>query len=249
MNLRSDSEVRLECFSQLEGNSYTLAISTSTIDLQISIAGISKISELANFISTTRRNQTFRDPEISPGVFKAIPPCFVEVGYFGNLKMILIKDGEFDDRYFLKAFDHPTHSLLMIPLSEAILSNFVSGLNQLLSADLDSINPVDWDASEYSIYFAFDNWADDDPKGPEDNNSDVIVTFNNGERWIATFYSIQNVQKLMTLYESTGECLSGLYFWANDMIFVKELSRELVSRVIFHLIQSHEFKQSFRRIS
>ncbi len=77
------------------------------------------------------------------------------------------------------------------------------------------------------------------------DNVDVEVAFDDGSRYMATFFTVQNVQKLMESYEQTGECMKGFYFWASDMILVRRLSRENIAKVVADLISKGEFDKAF----
>jgi len=46
----------------------------------------------------------------------------------------------------------------------------------------------------------------------------------------------------MTSYESTGECLSGRYFWASDMVVVRKLARKAICEVVDDLLSSGEIE-------
>ena len=87
------------------------------------------------------------------------------------------------------------------------------------------------------------------PQGlePLDDNVDVEVVFDDGSRYMATFFTLQNIQKLMDNYEQSGECMSGSYFWASDLILVRRLSRENIAKVVGELIGKGEFERAFSR--
>lgn len=59
---------------------------------------------------------------------------------------------------------------------------------------------------QYSIWIAAEGWAPS-AWNPADDNSDVIVTFENGTRWYATFFTYQNILSLRDKNRETGECL------------------------------------------
>ena len=80
------------------------------------------------------------------------------------------------------------------------------------------------------------------------DNSDVIVTLENGERYVATFFTYQNIEWLKQKNQKTGECLSGKYFYATDLILIDKLNREEVINVVNHLIKENEFLTSFDKI-
>ncbi len=80
---------------------------------------------------------------------------------------------------------------------------------------------------------------------PEDDNTDVIVTWEDGSRWVATFFAYQNVQTLSEKNRRTGESLSGAYFWASDMILADKVSRQRIEQIIEELIKTGEFETIF----
>jgi hypothetical protein len=98
-------------------------------------------------------------------------------------------------------------------------------------------------------------WIESEENGPihggiseTNDNSDVIVTFENGERYVATFFTYQNIDWLRQKNRKTGECLNGKYFFATDLILIDKLNREEVINVINHLIKEDEFFTSFDKI-
>lgn len=82
-----------------------------------------------------------------------------------------------------------------------------------------------------------------------DDNVDVEVTFSDGSRFVATFFTLANIASLLKQYEQSGECLNGTYFWASDMVIVRELTREAISQTIDDLIQSGEFESAFSAVT
>jgi hypothetical protein len=97
------------------------------------------------------------------------------------------------------------------------------------------------------IWLEAEQWADGE-WDLHDDNSDVIVTFENSEKWVASFFTYRNVHSLVEKNKLSGECLSGAYFWATDMILVDELSRSRVESVIKDLIRENEFEKVFDKI-
>ena len=79
----------------------------------------------------------------------------------------------------------------------------------------------------------------------QDNNVDVIVTFDNKERWVASFYTYSNVTTLVEKNKVTGECLGGKYLWGSDMILIDEVSRQRIEEVIHNLLYGDEPKGIF----
>jgi hypothetical protein len=80
---------------------------------------------------------------------------------------------------------------------------------------------------------------------PNDGNTDVVVTFANGDRWTATFVSYENVQTLTAKNRTTGENVSGGYFWVSNMILVDAISRQRIEEVIHDLLHTGGFEYAF----
>jgi len=98
-------------------------------------------------------------------------------------------------------------------------------------------------------------WIESEEKGPTlggvaelNDNSDVIVTFENGDKYIATFFTYENIESLRQKNQKTGECLNGKYFCATDMILIDKLNRKEVLGVINHQIKEEEFYTYFDKI-
>ena len=105
---------------------------------------------------------------------------------------------------------------------------------------------MDSQRQKYSIWIEAEECAPGEWT-PADGNSDVIVTFENGERWVATFFSYQNILSLRGKDRDTGECLGGKYFCATDMILVDEVSRGRIEEVIAEMLGRKEFATYFAR--
>jgi hypothetical protein len=73
----------------------------------------------------------------------------------------------------------------------------------------------------------------------------VIVTFEDGGRWTASFFSYQNILSLAEKNRNTGECLGGNYFVATDIVLVDEATRQRIEEVVEDLIRRGEFEQHF----
>lgn len=74
----------------------------------------------------------------------------------------------------------------------------------------------------------------------KDGNTDVFVRFDDGQEWVATFFTYTNIASLSAKNQRTGECLSGKYFWASDMFLINEISRERIEEVVRHLLEENE---------
>ena len=81
-----------------------------------------------------------------------------------------------------------------------------------------------------------------------DDNTDVIVTFSDDTKYVATFFTYDNVKTLTEKNKKTGELLSGKYFWASDMILVDRIDRDTIENVIDDLIKEKYFDQLFKSV-
>src|SRR5438552_6115520 len=97
---------------------------------------------------------------------------------------------------------------------------------------------------KYTIWIEAEQWILG-AWNTEDANTDVIVTWEDGSRWVATFFSYQNVQTLSEKNRRTGERLSGAYFWASNMILADQVSRQCIEQIIEELIKTNEFEMVF----
>jgi len=80
------------------------------------------------------------------------------------------------------------------------------------------------------------------------DNSDVWVEFENGERYVGSFFTYRNIEWLRRKNQNTGECLNGKYFWASDMLIIERLDRETIENVIKELIGTNNFFSIFTKL-
>ena len=80
-----------------------------------------------------------------------------------------------------------------------------------------------------------------------DDNTDVIVTFDDGAVYVATFFTYENIGNLRRKNAETGEFLSGKYFWASDIILIDNVDRESIEQVIADLLKEEAFDTVFSR--
>ncbi|WP_239617921.1 hypothetical protein [Cohnella mopanensis] len=99
----------------------------------------------------------------------------------------------------------------------------------------------------YTIWIEAEEWAEGQ-WNINDDNTDVIVTFEDGSRWIASFYTYRNIQSLAEKNSQTGECLNGKYLWSSDMLLVDECSRRRIEEVIQYLMGEQEFEHIFSQL-
>ena len=80
---------------------------------------------------------------------------------------------------------------------------------------------------------------------PADGNLDLEVRFEDGSRYAATLFTLNNLRLLFEKNEQTGECRDGLYLWTSDMVIVKELTEVNSSETVADLIAQGEFEEAF----
>ena len=49
----------------------------------------------------------------------------------------------------------------------------------------------------------------------------------------------------MESHRATGECLGGTYFWARDLVIVKDMRRETIDSTIVEMVENGEYAQAF----
>jgi hypothetical protein len=96
-------------------------------------------------------------------------------------------------------------------------------------------------AGPYTVTWVDDVFGID----PEDDNVDVTVTFEGGDRYTATFFTLTNLAALMENYAQTGECANGLYIWSTHMIVIARVTRQNIERAIDDLLKNGEFAAAF----
>ena len=89
-----------------------------------------------------------------------------------------------------------------------------------------------------SIWFEFGEWSA--PYNEDDANSDVIFKLSDGTKWVASFFTYQNLLSLSKKNKKTGEYLNGLYFCSTDMIFIEKLNPESILKVLEHMLKNKE---------
>jgi hypothetical protein len=76
----------------------------------------------------------------------------------------------------------------------------------------------------YTIWIEAEEW-EEESRELEDNSTDVVVKFDKGSEWVATFITYKNISSISKKNEQTGECLNGMYFWASNLILINTISR------------------------
>lgn len=77
-----------------------------------------------------------------------------------------------------------------------------------------------------------------------DANVDVEVIID-GQKYVATFFTPDNIKTILNQYQANGECKGGLYLWASDMVIVRELNEDSIRESVLSLIADGEFESAF----
>ena len=97
------------------------------------------------------------------------------------------------------------------------------------------------------IYLSIEKQAIDDFDACNEN-TDVIVVMDNDAKYIASFFTYRNIEKLKKEHRQSGEYLSGKYFRVDNMVLVECCNKENVRKVVEYLIDEGDFQKAFRRI-
>jgi hypothetical protein len=76
-------------------------------------------------------------------------------------------------------------------------------------------------------------------------NVDVFVYFADGSKYAATFFTLENPRELFLKNHQTGECASGKYLWAANMIIVERIDDETIQTAVADLMTTGEFARAF----
>jgi hypothetical protein len=75
----------------------------------------------------------------------------------------------------------------------------------------------------------------------ENDNIDVNVILPDGAVFFATFFTIQNIERIMNNEK-------GLFFWSTDMVILKDLKENTINNTIEKIIQDGYLELIFSKI-
>jgi hypothetical protein len=83
--------------------------------------------------------------------------------------------------------------------------------------------------------------------GPDDNPAtvesvDVNLLVDGDGEWTATMLTIAEVQRLMRVWRTTGECLGGRFFQCRDLVLIDEPGLTQVVEILGELVRSGEYR-------
>lgn len=90
--------------------------------------------------------------------------------------------------------------------------------------------------------------GDNEAYDPRKGNTDVIVSLEDGKKYIASCFAYDNIGELRITHQFDGNFLHGTYFWDKNMILVKECSLPSIESVVNDLIDEGNFQEAFREI-
>ena len=82
----------------------------------------------------------------------------------------------------------------------------------------------------------------------KNNNTDVIVEMENGNVYIASFFTYNNLEAIRAENRKSGAFLAGKYFWTEKMVFIEEIDLEIIKEVIQDLAEEGDFRKAFRKL-
>lgn len=112
------------------------------------------------------------------------------------------------------------HELRQVTKSEILITNII------LTAELQQGNPIDY----------------------EDLNTDVIVNFDNGDRYVATFFSHKALNNTIEADIQSGDFYSKQYYRILNLVLVKDFNNGDVRSVIDSMIAEGDFQLIFKKI-
>jgi len=78
-----------------------------------------------------------------------------------------------------------------------------------------------------------------------DDNSDVVVLMEDGNRYIASFYTYESLDAIRKNNFASGENMNGRFFWSKHMLITNSCDLENVTEIVHHLIDEGDFKNVF----
>lgn len=101
--------------------------------------------------------------------------------------------------------------------------------------------------AEKNIWIEAEEW-DEGLWNPEDAVTDVVVTLEDGSRWVAAFCTFRHLETLRSSCRESGDCLGGKYLWASDLVLVDDTARPTIEAVVADLIANEDLPNAFSEI-
>ncbi|MBI3783389.1 MAG: hypothetical protein HY270_08300 [Deltaproteobacteria bacterium] len=101
--------------------------------------------------------------------------------------------------------------------------------------------------ADFELWIEAEEWEEGE-WNPSDSLTDVVVTLPDGTHWIAGFCSFGHLETLRRSCSDSGECLSGKYLWASDLILIDDTSRTSVAAVVEDLLSKGDLQDAFSEV-
>jgi len=91
-------------------------------------------------------------------------------------------------------------------------------------------------------------YLDDAHPNYDDLNTDVIVRFEDGDEYVATFYSYRNLEQMMAEMKASQGFASGHYYRILNMVVVRDFNKGDLLPVIDAMLAEGDFQLVFKRL-
>lgn len=91
-------------------------------------------------------------------------------------------------------------------------------------------------------------YLDDQRPDYQNVNSDVIVEFEDGNKYAATFFTSMNLEKMIKDLEASDEFASGQSYKLLNIVLVKDFNNGDLTPVVDEMIAEGDFQLIFKKI-
>jgi len=81
---------------------WTVTLQLKNVSINLHAVSLSFLQKLLEFFRETLNNSAYRDEESKPGYFRTMPEKSCDLADYFQTHLSIVKDGEFDDRYFVR---------------------------------------------------------------------------------------------------------------------------------------------------
>lgn len=82
----------------------------------------------------------------------------------------------------------------------------------------------------------------------EESPWDFEVEDRNGQRYVGVVATLAQLAAIMQRWQTTGECLSGLYLWISDLVVLDTLEPQLLALVVQDLAENGELDKALNKV-
>ena len=95
------------------------------------------------------------------------------------------------------------------------------------------------------MYLSSD-YTQEDLDNQKTDSTDVIIHLRNGEKLAASFFTYDYIENWKANKEGLRKDIESSFFWAPNMVIVKDCSRDRVADVVQYLIDEGDFLNVFK---